>query len=95
MDILDILADALGDAKKTLGELPGGEGKSPRVLWLERQLVNVVSELEAMLADVEAGISISDMGFFGDADCADLIENLVIEIANLRSLIRAELGIAR
>lgn len=86
------LSDQLGEAKEALGELAEGVDKidkaSPRLLWLEKQLNNSVNQLQAMLSDIEFGLSIQDLGYFGNEDFDEMIESIGIEIASLKGLIR-------
>lgn len=72
---------------------------NPRLGWLERQLANVVAELQAIFSDIESGSSISDLGFSGDEDFQEMIDDLGNEIAKLKSMIQAlkkvEVGVER
>lgn len=72
---------------------------NPRLEWLERQLANVVAELQAIFSDIESGSSISDLGFSGDEDFQEMIDDLGNEIAKLKSMIqtlkKVEVGVER
>ena len=88
MSLLDCVTERLEQAQSVLGELPDSKGANPQLLWLERQLANIVSQLLAMTADIEGGCSISDIGLFTDDEFQEMMEDLGTEIANLKSMIR-------
>ena len=87
MDFYNALEERLQSAKESMSELSLVD-QNPRILHLERLLRNVVANLQAMLADIEAGCSWSEMGFFGDADLTDALESFDVEINSLKSLIQ-------
>ena len=87
MDFHNALEERLHSAQGALGDLSLADA-SPRVMHLERLLRNVMANLQAMMADIEAGCSWSDMGFFGDADLTDALESFDVEISSLKSLIQ-------
>ena len=89
MSLLACVTERLEQAQSVSGELSGSKGANPRLLWLERQLANIISQLLALVADIEAGWSISDMGLFTDDEFREMMEDLGVEIANLRGMIRA------
>lgn len=88
MSLLDCVTERLEQAQSVLGELPGGKGANPQLLWLERQLANIISQLLALAADIEAGCSISDFGFFTDNEFQEMMDDLGAEIANLKGMIQ-------
>lgn len=94
MDVSSGLAERLKEAEEALDELPDGEVKSERLRWLERQLANVVAQLQAIMADIDSGLSISDLGFFGDEEFEEILDDMGAQIANLRCMIQQakELG---
>lgn len=51
--------------------------------WLESQLANVIAELEAMLEDIESGLSV----FSSDAEFEETMDLFEAEIANLKGRI--------
>lgn len=72
---------------------------NPRLGWLERQLANVVAQLQAIVSDIESGSSISDLGFSGNEDFQEMIDDLGNEIAKLKGMIqtlkKVEVGVER
>lgn len=72
---------------------------NPRLGWLERQLANVVAQLQAIVSDIESGSSISDLGFSGNKDFQEMIDDLGNEIAKLKGMIqtlkKVEVGVER
>ncbi len=94
MDITKRLSDCLDVANTASNEIHGitpGESTNfgERLHWLEMQLANVVNEMLALLADMESGISIYNLGFSNDGDLEDILEGFEIEISNLRGQIRS------
>ena len=87
MDFHNELEERLQSAVGAMSDLSIADA-NPRVLHLERLLRNVVANLQALLADVEAGCSLSEMGFFGDADLTDALESFDVEINSLKSLLQ-------
>lgn len=95
MDWMEVIESVLGEAREAVGQLDDCQVKGERLHWLERQLVNVVKQLEAMMADLESGLSIADLGFFPGEDIQDALDDFRLQIANLRSMIRVEVALAR
>lgn len=95
MDWAESIEGVLTGAREALDGLGEGLVKGERLRWFERQLANVVAQLRAMMADLESGLSVADMGFFGDEEFQDAIDDFGRQIANLRSMIRIELGVGR
>lgn len=87
MDFYNALEERLQSASELLGGVSVAED-NPRVLHLERLLRNVVANLKAMLADIEAGCTWSQMGLFGDSNLSDVLESFDVEINSLKSLIQ-------
>lgn len=88
MGLLDCVTERLEQAQSVLSELPDGMGPDPQLLWLERQLANIVSQLLAIAADIEAGCSVSEMGLGSNDEFQEMMEDLGTEIANLKGMIR-------
>lgn len=83
------LADWLKDAQDALGEIAEGVGKGdPRLPWLEKQLASVVAQLIGIMTDIEAGMSVTDLGFSGNDEFEEMLEGLEVEIVKLKGLIR-------
>ena len=95
MDLPQRLCGLLEDAQAALTGLPRvGVADSSRTLWLERQLVYLVSQLQSLVADIEAGCSLSDIGFFGQ-EGEERVGDLVLEISTLRGMIQTARMIER
>ena len=71
------------DAAPNNDKIKGGE----RLHWLQMQLTNVMTELSALLADFESGLSIQAMGFSVDGELEELVEGFEIEISSLKGQI--------
>ena len=90
MDFPQCLNVLLGDAQAAQKILPRagvGVGDSPRTLWLDRQLAHLVSQLQALLIDIEAGFSLSDLGFSGQ-EGEERIGDLATEISTLKGMLQ-------
>lgn len=57
------------------------------VQWLERQLAHLISQLQALLVDVETGNGLGT-GVFSEAETLEMLEDSMTEIRNLKSLIQ-------
>ncbi|WP_304350778.1 hypothetical protein [Comamonas testosteroni] len=60
-----------------------------RIEWIERQLATLVSKLQGMQADLNAGLSIEEMGFTDPEELQDFLQDLTSQIAQLKSLAQA------
>jgi hypothetical protein len=94
MDLSERISDSLEAAEKTLRELPDpGKGEQQeqqqRIAWLERQLNHLISELQALLADIEAGCSVTDLGFSGEDEFKDMLDTTNAQIANFKAMAHA------
>jgi hypothetical protein len=95
MDLPQCLGVLLKDAQAALKGLPGtGMPVGPRLRWLERQLAYLVSQLQALQIDIEAGCSLSDLGFFGE-EGEERMGDLAVEISTLRGMIQTARMIER
>lgn len=54
--------------------------------WIQRQLATLVSKLLGMQEDLNAGLSIAEMGFADNAELQDFLQDLETQIAQLKSL---------
>lgn len=94
MDFSKTLSDCLDvarSASRDVEDLSADDDRMDveRLHWLETQLANVVAELDAMLADIESGLSIQCMGFSCEGDFEEMIEGFEVEIVSLRGQIRS------
>lgn len=89
MDAIECLGRCIGLAKEV------GHGASASVVgdhnarlqWLERQMANLILQLQGMMVDLESGLSLSDIGFDGEADFVEMLEEMTITIQNLKGQI--------
>lgn len=76
-DCLDLAGVSLGNiSTKMISEDEG------RLHWLQTQLASVISELSALLADLESGFSF-------DSDVTELVEGFELEVTSLRAQIKS------
>lgn len=94
MEPVVVIGELLNSAKGTASDLPSmqsvGEGADPhRMQWLTRQMASIVAQLEAMLADIEAGCSVTDLGFYAMEEFEEMVEAARMEIASLQRMIKS------
>lgn len=97
MESSNSLTKSLGTAQEALADLADSDPRdraSDRLVWLERQLSNLILQLQNLIADLDSGMSIADLGFSSE-DFDEMIADLDIEISNLRSLIRIAKDVSR
>lgn len=97
MDPTHSLTKSLGAAQEALADVAGAnphDRAGERLVWLERQLVHLILQLQSFVADLESGMSISNLGFSSE-EFDDMINDLDIEISNLRGLIRVAKDLSR
>ncbi len=91
MDAAIQLEAVLSEAQAAIKELPTGVEQGTevyaQVVWLATQLGNVEASLQALLADIEAGCSFTEMGYFGN-EFEEMLEDMTVQISHLKSLIR-------
>lgn len=86
----ELLVSAKGTAENLSTSPNVGEGAdAQRMLWLTRQMASIVAQLEAMLADMEAGCSLTDLGFSGVEEFEEMVEAARLEIASLQRMIKS------
>lgn len=57
-----------------------------RLQWIERQLSTLTAKLKAMHEDMEAGLSLNEMGFSDPQEMHDLLSDMTIQIAHLKAM---------
>ena len=57
-----------------------------RLQWIERQLANIAGKLEALIADIEAGLGLHELGFADPQEMQDLLGDMNAQIVQLRSM---------
>lgn len=93
-ELQEELEACLGAAEEVLDGLPAphlsGEMVDPAVMarlrWIERQLLNMTAKLKAMHEDVEAGLSLNEMGFADLQEMHDLLNDMSVQIAQLKAM---------
>lgn len=94
IDLQGELDACLGAAEKVLDGLPeplsNGVKVDPavrvRLQWIERQLLNMTAKLKAMQEDMEAGLSLNEMGFADPQEMLDLLNDMSAQIAQLKAM---------
>ena len=84
-----LLSLCLDEAKKAhdcLHQAPSGN--DAHIAWLERQLSQLIAQLQAMLHDVESGFPL-DAELWDQLDLEEMLEDSMAEIRNLKSLIQS------
>lgn len=59
-----------------------------RLDWVKAQLKDLEASMKALLADVESGCSMTEMGFFG-GEFDDMLADIRLQIDNLKTLVRS------
>lgn len=92
MELLDIANENLALAQDALHELPalsvGDAEVRQRLLWIEHQLNQLIGSLQAISADLEAGCSVTEMGYLNQDELVDILEVMASQIANLKAMTR-------
>lgn len=66
--------------------LPKQDGA--RLIWMEKQLNHIISQLHAMLLDIESGLSIFDIGFESEQDFEEMMNDIEAQIGTLKGQIQ-------
>lgn len=93
-ELLESLATCLKAAREVDGSLPkpqpfeveNNHAIAVRLRWIERQLSTLTAKLKALHEDMEAGLSLNEMGFSDPAELQDLLNDMGIQIAHLKSM---------
>lgn len=93
-ELQEELDACLGAAERVLDGLPeplsSGAEVDPavkaRLQWIERQLLNMTAKLKAMREDMEAGLSLNEMGFADPQEMLDLLTDISVQIAQLKAM---------
>lgn len=86
---VELLEECLNMATSVNSGLDGAININDEKLhWLERQLANIMVQLQAMLMDIESGLTTQDIGFFGENDFEDMVEDMKVSISQLREQIQ-------
>lgn len=88
---LESCAQAVKEASDGLpSPSQGGAGVNQdvqiRLQWIERQLANIAGKVDALMADIEAGLSLHELGFEDPQEMKDLLDDMNAQILQLRSM---------
>ena len=90
-----LVSECLYEAHKTLESLHRSPNSNQsQIAWLERQLSHLISQLQAMLHDIESGVPLA-AGVWEQLDLVEMLEDSMAEIRNLNSLIQSLKAIGR
>ena len=89
MDVVECLGQCIGLAKEVGCGASVAEVHNDRLHWLERQMANLVLQLQGMMVDLESGLSLSDIGYGSESEFVDMLEEVTATIQNLKSQILA------
>lgn len=85
---LDRLRNTFDRASECLTEVAAAHAKDQNAIqWLESQLGAVVTELQIMLAGLDSGLSLGDIGIASTSEFEDVLEAFEAEISTLRERI--------
>lgn len=93
-ELLESLESCLNAARDVDGSLPrpqaceveSNPAVAVRLQWIERQLDTLTAKLKAMQEDMDAGLSVNEMGFSDPQELQELLNDIGIQIAHLRSM---------
>lgn len=90
MTLLSSVEDVLDDAQRAMANVSDTAhgATNEHIEWLYRQLANLIKCLRAYISDIDDGIELSEMGFFNDVEFLDMIEDISVQIANIKGLIQ-------
>lgn len=91
--VIDLMQECIDTAKKALAEITPGEAHQShddagQLHWLEKQLSARIVQIQGLMLDLEAGLSFSNLGFLGEQDIAEMLEDVEAEIRQLQRMIR-------
>lgn len=73
-------------AKRSACDVKDNPAIAVRLQWIERQLAALTSKLKAMQEDMDAGVSVNEMGFSDPQEMQELLNDMGIQIAHLKSM---------
>lgn len=94
--VIDRIGECLNDALRVRDEHTQGveknqdHGRAQRLAWLGRQMQTLIAALQGMLADLESGLSVRDLGY-GEDELLDELETIETQIRQVRRSIQ-EIG---
>ncbi|VWC49184.1 hypothetical protein BLA13014_07565 [Burkholderia aenigmatica] len=91
LESLESCLDAARDVDDSLPkpqacEVESNPAIAVRLQWIERQLSTLTSKLKAMQEDMDAGLSMNEMGFADPQEMQELLNDMGIQIAHLKSM---------
>lgn len=87
MDAIKDLERCLDAANDVLKDTAGAGQYNVRLRWLERQMASLVAHLQGLILDMESGLSLKDMGFSGNEDFEEMVQDVEVTIRSLKSQI--------
>ena len=88
MESINSLRMILDDLESELESIDGIKVKNDNVQWLQVQIQNLVFELNGLLSDLEAGLSLAELGFSSAHDFEERIEEIRTQVLNLKALVK-------
>ena len=93
-ELLESLESCLAAAEEVDAALPeqlsfasGADvAVAARLEWIKRQLATLTAKLNALQEDAEVGLSLNEMGFADPQEMQDLLDDMSIQIAHLKSM---------
>ena len=85
--IAELLESATSVLQSDTVTLP--EPEADRLVWLQKLLLGKIGELQAILADLEGGLSIADLGYMSNTEFEDMVADLEVQITSLKTRIRS------
>jgi hypothetical protein len=82
------------DVQETPGTIRDDEEQA-RLHWLERQLLALIVQLQALITDLESGLSLRDVGYADEQELDEMLEDIDCQIHQLERLIREAKGLGR
>lgn len=91
LESLDACLNAAQDVDDSLlkpqaSEVESNPAIAARLQWIERQLSTLMAKLNAMREDIDAGLNLNEMGFSDPQELQDLLSDIGIQIAHLKSI---------
>jgi hypothetical protein len=62
--------------------------QAARLAWLQQVLQAKIAELRAMLADLEGGFAVTELGYQSNEEFEDAVADLDVQIMSLKTQIR-------
>lgn len=73
-------------AKRPACDVKDNPAIAVRLQWIERQMAALTSKLKSMQEDMDAGVSMNEMGFSDPQEMQELLNDMGVQIAHLKSM---------